>query len=83
MVTPTPEQIAQWAMEHGELIFGTKSKESWVFPKQALENLVARAMAEQAEQDAKVCDRLWEQGVPGHAGDAASAIRANAPKVTT
>lgn len=84
-MNPTPEQVAQWARDEieenpdGEIIGLTQSE---------LHRLVTRAMAEQAEADAKLCDReakAWPY--PSHGNAAASsvaaAIRANAPKVTT
>lgn len=81
-MTPTPEQVAQWAREAGipEIIQTTNPP--------AFHRLVTRAMAEQAEADAV----LAEDEATGERGDeyydkatrmCAAIIRANAPKVTT
>lgn len=89
-MTPTPEQVAQWAREAGEtvpyLIFGS---EAWLL------RFAARAMAEQAESDVKALEAYQVPVGNSAAGEMAAewtmealreirdAIRANAPKVTT
>lgn len=83
-MTPTPEQVAQWAREAGGAEFAGMVLRCW--PEQ-LRRLVTRAMAEQAEADAKLCgarkaqsrNSLVRSGIEVVAGD----IRASAPKVTT
>lgn len=88
-MTPTPEQVAQWAREASKRYEDYPLKVGeWHLTPADLHRLVTRAMAEQAEADAKLCEReakAWPY--PSHGNAAASivaaAIRANAPKVTT
>jgi len=78
-MTPTPEQVAQWAREAWQSRHPTNA---WLADCQPLfERLVTRAMAEQAEADAKLCDSLEYEFKSG--ANCAAAIRANAPKVAT
>lgn len=81
-MNPTPEQVAQWAREAG--VFRSEASEicgMWPVTEAELTRLVTRAMAAQAEADAKLCDSLEFEFRPGV--NCAAAIRANAPKVTT
>ena len=82
-MTPTPEQIAQWAREvqaenpDGDCVALTQSE---------LQRIVAKACAYQAEQDAKLCDaRVMGDNnrEDQEAKRCAAAIRANAPKEPT
>lgn len=103
-MNPTPEQVAQWAREAGLQDFGHGFSSfrpcdnsivggEFVRPTMAdLHRLVTRAMAEQAEFDAKLCaekvDAEYATGKVDHNEMAwtqacAIVIRANAPKVTT
>lgn len=84
-MNPTPEQVAQWAREAGVVIDGNQSGFD------DLHRLVTRAMAEQAEADAKLCDAKvdaeYSTGKVDHneigwTQSCAAAIRANASKVT-
>lgn len=78
-MNPTPEQVAQWAHEAGF----NWPEISVTTIEQRLHRLVARAMAEQAEADAKLCGAAFkEHGVHSNF-ICATDIRANAPKVTT
>lgn len=76
-MNPTPEQVAQWAREAGLLVPLQISDFTGI-----LHRLVTRAMAEQAEADAKTADG-YVCAVGDEAYCIAAAIRANAPKVTT
>lgn len=106
-MNPTPEQVAQWAEECATEVvdydlLGEPITDAgaliWSAYRPLLIRLVTRAMAEQAEADAKLCDCESEQwlevakdgGSDGRydwkadgAEDCAATIRANAPKVTT
>lgn len=80
-MTPTPEQVAQWAREAGWPVVlndpdGVDAE--WI---ETATRFAIQAMAEQAEADAKLCDSLEFEFRPGV--NCAAAIRANAPKVTT
>lgn len=77
-MTPTPEQVAQWAREAGAMEYPQfKAKPMVQLSAEQLHRLVTRAMAEQAEADASAV-RFADNGT-----EAAEIIRANAPKVTT
>lgn len=77
-MNPTPEQVSQWALEAG---FGPAA--AWPESMSPFVRLVTRAMAEQAEADAKLCGAaLKEHGVHSNF-ICATDIRDNAPKVTT
>lgn len=78
-MTPTPEQVAQWAREAGFHAWYSDPDRDYHFA--CATKLVTRAMAEQAESDAKLCDSLEYEFKSG--AECAAAIRANAPNVTT
>lgn len=68
-MTPTPEQVAQWAEECATEVvdydvLGKPITDAgaliWSVYRPLLIRLVTRAMAEQAEADAKLCDELAE-----------------------
>lgn len=76
-MNPTAEQVAQWAREAGF----NWPEISVTTIEQRLHRLVTRAMAKQAEADAKLCDSLEYEFKSG--AECAAAIRANTPKVMT
>lgn len=95
MNKPTPEQVAQWAREAGMEqdydCFYSMPEEIYVTLAD-LHRLVTRAMAEQAEADASLCEHskqsIFEFGPEevkqtgvNVCNNLAAAIRANAPKV--
>ena len=93
-MTPTPEQVEKWALEEATAM-GSMSMfatlQEW--RDHLRYRLVTRAMAEQAEADAKLCESGVDTAHPtvpniimpkfGASSHLAAAIRANAPKVTT
>lgn len=95
-MNPTPEQVAQWAEECATEVvdydvLGKPITDAgaliWSVYRPLLIRIVTRAMAEQAEADAKLCESQLERWTDARAryitGECAAAIRANAPKVTT
>lgn len=81
-MTPTPEQVAQWAQwgaaKHGHTIKWTDEI------RETITSIVTRAIAEQAEADAKLCENEWSNVAEKMFGnELAATIRANAPKVDT
>ncbi|MES3011974.1 MAG: hypothetical protein V4738_14390 [Pseudomonadota bacterium] len=90
-MTPTPEQVAQWAHE-ADKHAAHKARGMVEFYKLRDAHLVTRAMAERAEDDAKVAETTriqtymtesYIRQVAEARESIAAAIRANAPKVTT
>ncbi len=86
-MNPTPEQVAQWAREAGDLAdekLGCKGEfhPDWHEVKEQF--FATRACAWQAEQDAVLCESRATPGTGSVAilNGAADAIRANAPKLT-
>lgn len=88
-MNPTPEQVAQWAREAGMTLDGRTVSD---YDLQKYMVFVTRAMAEQAEVDAKLCDAKVggefatgkvDHNEMGWTQACAAAIRANAPKVMT
>ena len=87
-MTPTPEQVAQWAREAGMTLDGRTVSD---YDLQKYMVFVTRAMADQAEADAKLCEDEMltepedksDDAYNDAAADCAAAIRTNAPKVTT
>ncbi len=91
-MSPTPEQVAQWAREagfflydltetHGEKVIESDDKDQHA----QLQRFATLACAWQAEQDAAICDALeiaLAKTIRVGAYACATDIRANAPKVT-
>ncbi len=76
-MTPTPEQVAQWAREAGDGRMDSRGRVTFTFDSYGVERFATLACAWQAEQDIDT--------VAFHGGsvEIEAAIRANAPKGTT
>ena len=64
--TPTPEQVAQWAREAGADVF--QNYNVLLFTHETMNRLVTRAMAEQAEADAKLCEQKKQVALDAQSG---------------